>query len=94
MDDSILAVLEEALPEFFLRADVTTLTNGLCKTTTLAKLNGQGEGPTPHRTGKKVVYLKKEFLAWFKTHMEQVEERYNLSEASGGERLAGMNRSK
>lgn len=60
----VLDAIAKGLPEFFPRAAVTKLTNGLLSSKTLTNLNHHKQGPTPHYVGRKAVYMRDEFMEW------------------------------
>lgn len=76
MDETIRALLEQELPLFFPRADLYKLTNGVIGSTRMANLNHSNQGPPRHFVGRKVFYVKSEFLAWLDEYFGgMVDER-------------------
>lgn len=61
---AVLEAIEKNLPEFFPRAAVTKLTNGLLSSKTLTNMNHHKKGPVVHYMGRKAVYMRNEFMEW------------------------------
>jgi hypothetical protein len=56
--------LAEEYPPMFARSEVDKLFGGVISTKTLANLDSLGKGPKRMRIGRKVVYLRDDFLNW------------------------------
>lgn len=72
ISQAILDKLNEKLPDFFPRRKVGEFTSGLLKSSYMCILDGEKQGPPRHYVGKRVFYIKEEFLAWLEEHMKNI----------------------
>lgn len=56
--------LRQELPHSFSRRDIPRFFGGALHVRTLANLESQGKGPKKYTSGRKVIYLRDEFLEW------------------------------
>ncbi len=73
--DDYLATLEKKLPEWFSRRAFADAT-GLFTVGTLANMDSAKKGPIGKRFGKRVLYEKRQTLAWLRAYLENLDKLY------------------
>lgn len=59
--------LEHSLPPILARTEIPKLTGGLISVGHLANLDSLGRGPRKITLGRKVGYIRGDFIAWLRT---------------------------
>lgn len=67
----IISTLTETMPKIFCRTNIESLTGGLMTYGTQKNLDSSQDGPKCFRMGKKVAYLKDDYLLWFETYLAE-----------------------
>lgn len=65
--NDVYAELELTLPPILSRVEVPRLTGGLISAGRLANLDCLGLGPRTIKVGRKVGYIRSDFVAWMRT---------------------------
>lgn len=71
MEVDVYAELELTLPPILSRVEVPRLTGGLISAGRLANLDCLGQGPRMIKVGRKVGYVRADFVAWLRTRGAQ-----------------------
>lgn len=67
MNEDRFTELEKSLPPAFARTEVPRLLGGLISAGRLANLDSEGLGPKRINLGRKVGYLRGDFIAWMRS---------------------------
>lgn len=67
MNEDRFDKLEKTLPPAFARTEVPKLLGGLISAGRLANLDSEGLGPKRINLGRKVGYLRGDFIAWMRS---------------------------
>jgi hypothetical protein len=70
----LYADLEQTLPPIFARTEVPRLLGGLISAGRLANLDSLGQGPRMIKLGRKVGYIRADFIAWMRSRAGQASE--------------------
>jgi len=73
LNQSIIKELDESLPVVFARNEIEKIMPGVISSKTLANLDSAGQGPPRYKHNRKVIYEKKEFIAWLTRRIKRVE---------------------
>lgn len=63
--------LRDSLPAIIARTEVGRLTGGLINPRSLANLDAEGSGPVRFKLGRKVAYLREDFIAWLRSRVQE-----------------------
>lgn len=69
-----IAQLEKSLPPILARSEVPKLTGGMISSGRLANLDYMGQGPRKVTMGRRVGYLRADFIRWMRSRNAEVIE--------------------
>ena len=69
ISSTIMEILREELPPFFTRDEAAEKLNGIFTKETLANYAHTGKGPKLHTMGRRVFYVREEFLDWLESYL-------------------------
>lgn len=73
MNDEQFSELERTLPPAFARTEVPRLLGGLISAGRLANLDSEGLGPKRITLGRKVGYLRADFITWMRARSGEAQ---------------------
>lgn len=72
MREEQLLELERTLPPVIARTEVPRLLGGLISAGRLANLDSEGKGPRRITLGRKVGYLRSDFIQWMRSRSKEI----------------------
>ena len=66
MNEKFFKAIESMLPAVFSRKELEVRLNGLITKATMSAVDSQGRGPKSQRFGNKIVYVREDFMEWFR----------------------------
>lgn len=66
MSEKFFKAIESMLPAVFSRKELEERMNGLITKATMSAVDSQGRGPKSERFGNKIVYVREDFMEWFR----------------------------
>lgn len=66
--EELLDLIEKELPTYFTREEASAATRGLLSKQTLAHYEHIGIGPKTHYLGRRVYYIRSQFMEWMRNY--------------------------
>lgn len=77
ISEAIMQILEKELPSFFSREVAAKHLNGIFTKETLSNFEQTKNGPPVHYMGRRVFYVKTEFMSWLYQYFGGMDVEYH-----------------